>query len=51
MAEDEGEKTEVSFLCLNEKGIHPFFYAKSAMATKVKSLKRFCVFILGDLNG
>ena len=51
MAEDQSEKIEVSFLCLNEKGTCPFFYAKAAMATKVKSLTRFCVFIEGDLNG
>ena len=51
MAEEQSEKIEVSFLCLNEKGTCPFFFSKAAMATKEKSFTRFCVFILGDLNG
>lgn len=42
MAYDQ-EKTE-DITLLSEKGTSPFFYAKAAMATKVKSLKDFIVF-------
>jgi hypothetical protein len=42
MADDQ-EKTEV-FIVLNEKGTGPFFYAKAAKATKVKSFQDFSVF-------
>jgi hypothetical protein len=39
MADDQ-EKTE-DFIILYEKGTSPFFYAKAAWATKVKSLQDF----------
>ena len=42
MADDQ-EKTEDSIV-LNEKRTSPFFYAKAAMATKVKSFQDFNVF-------
>lgn len=42
MADDQG-KTEVLFY-LNEKGTRPFFYAKAAMATKVKFRRNLCRF-------
>ena len=42
MADDQ-EKTE-DCSALNEKGTSPFFYAKAAMATKVKSFQDFSVF-------
>ncbi|MFA7610466.1 MAG: hypothetical protein WCY51_03150 [Sulfurimonas sp.] len=40
MADDQ-EKTE-EYIILNEKETRLFFYAKAAVATKVKSFSRFC---------
>lgn len=40
---DDSEKTEVSIF-LNEKRTSPFFCARAAMATKVKSLQDFSKF-------
>jgi len=37
---DDAEKTEARFI-LNKKRTSPFFYAKAAVATKVKSLQDF----------
>ncbi len=42
MADDQ-EKTE-EYINYNEKGTSPFFYAKTAVVTKVKSLKDFSRF-------
>jgi hypothetical protein len=39
---DNQEKTE-DFIVLNKKGTRPFFYAKAAMATEVKSSQDFSV--------
>lgn len=40
---DDAEKTE-DYIILNEKGTSPFFCARAAMATKVKSLQDFIEF-------
>jgi len=40
---DDTQKTEARFI-LNEERTSSFFYAKAAMATKVKSLQDFSMF-------
>lgn len=40
---DDAEKTEETTI-RNKKRTTPFFYAKAAMATKVKSFQDFIVF-------
>jgi len=44
---DDAEKTE-AIIFSNKKGTSPFFYAKAAMATKVKSIIDFIELFLGN---